>query len=499
MAGFSEYGSYDAVGLAELVQRKEVSALELVESAIERIENLNPQLNAVIHKMYDRARETAQGQLPEGPFTGVPFLLKDLLAAYAGEPLTSASRFYLGWVPDHHYELVSRFLKSGVIVLGKTNTPEFGLVPTTEPEVFGPTLNPWDTGRTPGGSSGGSAAAVASRIVPMAHGNDGGGSIRIPASCCGVFGLKPTRGLNPSGPDEGEFWRGFACDHVLTRSVRDSAAMLDATCGPDAGAYYYTPPPERPFVEEVGVEPGRMRIGYTAETLISSAKAHPDCVTALEDAVGLLKDLGHEVIEARLAYDGPAFAQAMLMMIAAETWGDIKDAGENVGRKPRAGDFEDATWLLQVLGKTFSAGEYVSAVRTLQRIARKVSAFLNDYDAFLQPTLAAPPVTLGSLLPKGAERIAQRILGRLSLGGVVKALGAIDKVADQVFAFMPYTPLFNATGQPSMSVPLYWNKESLPVGVMFTGRFGGEATLFRLAGQLEKARPWADRKPPICG
>lgn len=499
MATFPEYGSYDAAGLADLLRSKDITPLELVEAAIERIEDLNPKLNAVIYKMYERARDVAKGDLPEGPFTGVPFLLKDLLAAYAGEPLSSGSRVYQGWAPDHHSELVNRFLKTGVIVLGKTNTPEFGLVPTTEPEVHGPTRNPWNTERTPGGSSGGSAAAVASRMVPFASGGDGGGSIRIPSSCCGLFGLKPTRGLNPVGPDEGELWRGFTCEHVLTRSARDSAAMLDATCGPDAGCYYYTPRPERPLIEEVGADPGKLRIAYGGEPLLSSAKPHPDCLAALEDAVSLLKDLGHEVIEAVPHIDGPTFARAMLIMLTGETWADVRDAEERLGRKPRAQDFEDATWLLRVLGKTFTAGEYANAVRTLQRIARKASAFLEDYDIFLMPTLAAPPLPLGALLPRGAERVVQRLLGRLSLGGVAKAAGAIDKAADQVFAFMPYAPLFNATGQPSMSVPLYWNKEGLPIGTMFTGRFGDESTLFRLAGQLEKARPWADRKPPICG
>jgi len=336
-------------------------------------------------------------------------------------------------------------------------------------------------------------------MVPFASGGDGGGSIRIPSSCCGIFGLKPTRGLNPVGPDEGELWRGFTCEHVLTRSVRDSAAMLDATCGPDRGCYYYTTPPQRPFSQEVGADPGKLRIAYSAEPLLSSAPPHPDCVAAVEDAVALLKDLGHEVMEARPTLDGHAFARAMIIMIFGEIRAEILDAEELVGRKPRADEFEDATWMMQVLGKTFSAGEYAKAVRTLQRTARRVSAFFEDYDVSLMPTLAAPPVPLGSLLPGGAERVVQRILARLSLGGVARALGAVDRASEGVFAFMPYTPLFNATGQPSMSVPLHWNKEGLPIGVMFTGRFGDEATLFRLAGQLEKARPWVDAKPPVCG
>ncbi|MHC4519299.1 MAG: amidase [Planctomycetota bacterium] len=268
MRDFGDYEKYDGLGLAELVRKKEVSPAQLVEEAIARIERLNPQLNAVIHTMYDLARRAAEGELPEGPFRGVPFLLKDLMADYGGVPSRRGSRFHNDHVPDHDSEIVRRYKEAGVVILGKTNTPEYGLTPVTEPELFGPSNNPWDLSRTTGGSSGGSAAAVAARMVPMAHGNDGGGSIRIPASCCGLFGLKPTRARNPMGPDWDEAWYGLACDHILTRSVRDSAAMLDATAGPDLGAPYYAPPPSRPFLSEVGADPGRLRIGRsTAEHL----------------------------------------------------------------------------------------------------------------------------------------------------------------------------------------------------------------------------------------
>ncbi len=498
MATFPEYGDYDGLGLAALVRRKKITPGELVEAAIERIEKLNPHLNAVIHTMYDQARERARNMIEEGPFAGVPFLLKDLLAAFAGEPMACGSRFLKGWRPSDHTEMVRRFLKAGVIVLGKTNTPELGLVPTTEPEAFGPTRNPWNTACTPGGSSGGSAAAVAARMVPMASGGDGGGSIRIPAACCGLFGLKPSRGLNPTGPIEGDLWHGLVAEHILTRSVRDSAAMLDATCGPDAGCAYYTPPPSRPFLNEVDVAPGKLRIAYSWECRISSAAPHPDCLAALEDAVGLLRELGHEPVEAAPRIDGAAFSRAMFLMIMGEVWADIRDAEAVTGRKAHAGDFEDATWLLGVLGNAFSAGEYAAALRVLKRTARKVAAFVEDYDVWLTPTLASPPLRLGELLPKGAERLVQRVAGRLSLGRLIKSLGAVDRTADQVFAFIPYTPLFNATGQPSMSVPLYWNQQGLPIGVMLTAPLGQDATLYRLAGQLEKARPWASRRPPVC-
>jgi amidase len=275
--------------------------------------------------------------------------------------------------------------------------------------------------------------------------------------------------------------------------------MLDATCGPDPGCYYCTPPPERGFSEEISTSPGNLRIAWTAKPLLSRRAPHPDCVAALEDAVKLLHELGHEMVEAVPPVDGQAFARDMLLMLAGETWADILDAEKRVGRKARPGDFEDSTWALSLMGGAFTAGEYARAARSLQRAARKASAFMEDYDVLLTPTLADPPLPLGALMPQGLDRIALRVLGRLSLGGVLKAAGAIDKTAEQVFSFIPYTPLMNATGQPSMSVPLFWNREGLPIGTMFTGRFGRDGVLFRLAEQLERARPWADRKPPICG
>jgi amidase len=324
MDGFREYDHYDGLGLAELVRRKEVSPAELVEEAIRRIETVNPQINAVIHPMYDLARQQVQQGLPEGPFRGVPFLLKDLLVYYAGVPTRSGSRFFRDFVPDHDSEIVRRYRQAGVVVLGKTNTPELGLVPYTEPVLFGPSRNPWDLSRTTGGSSGGSGAAVAARLVPVAHGNDGGGSIRIPASCCGVFGLKPTRGRTPMGPDIGEAWRGMAINHVLTLSVRDSAAMLDATAGPDVGAPYIIPPPERPFLEEVGRDPGRLRIAFTTRPLLPGT-VHPDCVRGVEETARLCQDLGHIVEEAAPQIDGHAFARDFLTMVCAETRADIEE------------------------------------------------------------------------------------------------------------------------------------------------------------------------------
>jgi amidase len=497
MGGFSEYARYDGLGLAELVRRKEVTPGELVEEAVGRIEALNPQLNAVIHPMYDLGREAAEGELPDGPFTGVPFLLKDLGAAYGGVPMCCGSRFHEGCSPDHDCEMVSRFKAAGLVILGKTNTPEYGLVPVTEPELFGPCNNPWDLTRTTGGSSGGSGAAVAARIVPMAHGNDGGGSIRIPASCCGVFGLKPSRGRNPIGPDIGEAWHGLAADHVLSRSVRDSAAMLDATAGPEVGALYWAPPQSRPFLSEVGADPGKLRIAFTSKPFLPGV-VHEDCVGGLEATAALCEGLGHVVEEAAPPIDGRAFARAFLTMVCGETRADIEEAEALLGRKATFSDFEPATWAVGLLGTQISGAQLSQAIRLLQRTARQTGRFFEDYDLLLTPTLASPPVVTGALQPKGAEALAMKVLGRLNAGGLINALAGIDALAEQVFEFMPYTPVFNATGQPAMSVPLYWNDEGLPIGMHFAARYGDEATLFRLAGQLEQARPWAGRTPPVC-
>ena len=497
MSGFSDYDKYDGLGLAELVRRKEVKPSELVEEAINRIEKLNPRLNAVIYKMYELARRAATGDLPDGPFKGVPFLMKDILMAYAGVPLTNGSRFFKDFIPDHDSELVKRFKAAGVVVVGKTNLPEFGLVPITEPELFGPTNNPWDLTRTPGGSSGGSAAAVAARIVPLAHASDGGGSIRMPASCCGVFGLKPTRGRNPIGPDFGEAWRGLHCDHVLTRSVRDSAAMLDATSGPDVGAPYYAAPPSHPFLSEVSTDPGRLLIAFTSEPFLADV-VHKDCVKGLEATVKLCQDLGHEVVEATPEIDCKAFARAFLTIVCVETGTAIKEAEVLLSRRASFKDFEASTWVLGLLGKQCRAPEFSMSLNLAQLTARQVGEFFTKYDILLTPTLAMPPVATGELQPKGIRAVAMKLLGGLNAGGLIQTISGIDALAEHVFGFMPYTPLFNVTGQPAMSVPLYWNDAGLPIGMQFVGRYGDEATLFRLAGQLERAKPWSERIPPIC-
>ena len=491
-----EYLSRDATGLAELIRRGEVTPLELLDMALARIEALNPQLNAVVRLMEDDARRDA-ARAPSGPFGGVPFLAKDLVSHYAGQPTSSGSRLLADHVMEADSELVTRVRASGVSIVGKTNLPEWGLLPVTESELWGPCLNPWARERTPGGSSGGSGAAVSSGMVPMAGGGDGGGSIRIPASCCGLFGLKPTRARTPTGPDRGQLWRGATIEHVLTRSVRDSAIMLDATHGPDVGAPYEIAPPARSFADEVGCDPGRLRIAWTTEPVVS-ADVHSACIEAVADVVGLLEEMGHELVEAGPAIDGEAFARSFLTIISGELSADLADVERLLGRAARRADLEPTTWALGLLGRALSAEEFSRALRQLEIMGRDVGAFFTKYDVLLTPTLAQPPVQIGSIGTTDRENRLLRFLGMFGSGRLVKAVGLLDEAAKSALDFTPWTAIYNATGQPAMSVPLHWSTDELPIGVHFVGRFGHEATLFRLASQLEQARPWFDRLPPIA-
>jgi amidase len=493
MNPFPDYESYDSLGLAALIRRREVSAGEVVEAAIVRIEARNPAINAVIHTMFDQARRTASAPLPDGPFAGVPFLLKDLLAACAGEPLTSSCRFLAAHVSDHDSELVTRHRRAGLVFLGKTNTPELGILGVTEPVLHGPTRNPWQLEQTPGGSSGGSAAAVASRMVPIAHGGDGGGSIRIPASCCGVFGLKPSRGRNPLGPDFGEAWCGMVQEHALTRSVRDSAALLDATCGPDLGAPYFAPPPARPYLTEVGRDPDRCRIAFTAKSLFGE-HTHPDCRAAVEDAARLCESLGHSVTEAVPALDKGPLRRAYLAVVAVNTARAIDFAGEIMGRLPTRDGFEKETWFLGLIGRHMPAHEYQAAIDHLQGVRRSVAAFFERYDLLLTPTLAHPPARIGALAPTVGQRLAMVVLGAVPSRTLLAR--ALDEMAAEAFEATANTMLFNQTGQPAMSVPLWWSTGGLPIGTQVAARYGEEDLLFRVAAQLEEARPWSNRKPP---
>ena len=448
-----------------------------MEAAIERVEKVNPELNLVITTLFDEARKTAAGKIPDGPFAGVPFLMKDIGAFLAGAPMSMGTALLKDFVPDHDSELTRRLKKAGLIVIGKTNTPEFGLMPTTEPRLFGPSRNPWDTDKTTGGSSGGSAAAVAAGIVPMAHANDGGGSIRIPASCCGVFGLKPTRARNPLGPDFGDVISGLVCEHAVCRSVRDSARLLDATSGPDIGDPYWAPAPARPFIEEVGSDPGILKIAFSTQTLTGGA-VHEDCLAAVDDTASLCRDLGHEIVEADIsvAGDPDAFIHAFNVLWYSGCASTINTIARMGGITPQADYFEPLTWAIYEIGREFSASDYLMAVRRIQSASRDVCKFFMDFDVLLTPVLAEPPVNIGTFdAPESNPMQAWK----------------------RVVEFVPFTATFNATGQPAMSVPLYWNGDNLPVGTHFAGRFGDEATLFRLAAQLEEARPWAGRRPLI--
>ncbi|MDM8001222.1 MAG: amidase [Dehalococcoidia bacterium] len=474
MAKTDAFAFLDATEQAELVRQRKVKPIELVDAAIERIERINPAINAVVTPMFEEARAVAR-KAPKGPLAGVPFLLKDIGAPCAGVRMTEGSAFLRHYVPDYDSELVTRLKRSGLIILGKTNVSEFGLMITTEPRFLGACRNPWNTDRSTGGSSGGSAAAVAAGLVPMAHGSDGGGSIRIPAACCGVFGLKPTRARTPAGPDYAELWGGLAVQHALTRSVRDSAALLDATAGPDIGDPYWAPPPARPFIKEVGADPGRLRIAFTTATP-TGRPVHADCVMAVKEAAALCADLGHEVTEASFAVDAERITRAFVIAVSSSVAATVDGYARLTGRKPAPEYFEPVTWAMYEMGHQHSAPEYYLAVEELRRIARDIGRFFLNHDIWLTPTITEPPVPLGSFDSTPENPLEG--LFRMS-------------------SIMPFTPVCNFTGQPGMSVPLFWNADGLPIGTHFVARFGDEATLFRLAAQLEAARPWARRRPPV--
>ncbi len=490
---FKEYDDYDGLGLAALVDKGELSPAELVEACLSRIEARNPAINAVVHRMDARAREQAAGPLPEGPFRGVPMLLKDLHAEDAGEPCTGSSRLLAGYVPDRDSELVRRYKASGAVIVGRCNTPEFGIYGVTESALRGPCRNPWDLSRTPGGSSGGSGAAVAARMVPMAHGGDGGGSIRIPASHCGLVGLKPTRGRNPMGPVRGESWGGLVAEHVLTRSVRDCAAMLDATHGPDPGAPYQARDPERPFLDEVGADPGRLRIAYTTSPIFADASS-PECVEAVEQAAALASELGHEVEEVRPSFNRELLVKAYLLMVCGGVAAGVRHAAQLAGREPRGEDLEPATWMMKLIGERTTAADYVWHQQAIHRASRDLGAFFGQWDVFLTPTVALPPVEIGAFDLKGSERALIKILRATRSRKLIDI--ALQEMPRGPMSATPNTMLFNMTGQPALSLPLHWTSEGLPIGTQWVGRFGDEATLLSLAAQLEAARPWKDRTPP---
>jgi amidase len=472
----AELAVLDATAQAELVRQGEVTAVELVAAAIERIEVLDPTLNAVVTPTFEHALDTVTNQVPTGPFPGVPYLLKDLATEMDGVRFTEGSRFLAGNVSTFDQELVVRLRTAGLVIVGKTNTPEFGLAPACEPLLFGPTRNPWDPDRSTSGSSGGSAAAVASGMVPFAHGNDLGGSLRYPASACGLFALKPTRARNPLGPEYGDVAAGGAVEHALTRSVRDSAALLDATAGPGRGDPYWAPPPNRPFIAEVGADPGRLRIAYTARTPEGDL-GHADCVTAVEAAARLCESLGHDIVETDWPRFTPAVGEAIGTIIHGAVAWILRYWIRHVGREPELDEIEPLTRALWEGGQHVTAADWLLAIEEAQCFSRRIAAFFEDVDLFLTPTMSAPPPPIGTMVstPDDPWRAMEASAPTVRYAGVVA----------------------NLTGNPAMSVPLHWNDDDIPIGVHFLAPFGDEATLLRLASQLEQARPWAPRLPPI--
>ena len=475
----AEYAEYDGLGLAKLVADGDVTTAELVEAAIARVDKHNPTINAVVYKMYDQARDAAakQQRAGRGPgrFQGVPMLLKDLLGDYEGVPSTRGCRFMTGVPALQDQTLVVRYKDAGLIALGKTNVPECGILPTTECALYGPTKNPWNLAYSVGGSSGGSAAAVAAGIVPIAHANDGGGSIRIPAACCGLVGVKPTRARNPLGPDLGDIMSGLVAEHVVTRTVRDSAAVLDCTHGSELGDPYCAPPVTRPFLEEVTTPPGALRIAFSTKNLAGEPLA-AECVAGIEATAKLCEELGHVVEEG-----APDISLGIMTDCFMAVWTSGLAMGIDAfallnSRAPSEDDLEGFTWALYEQGRQVSAARYQLAVAMIQMSARQVARFHQTYDCWLTTTLGAP------VIKNGVIDVHERDL---------------QKIMEMLYRYVPFTPIQNATGQPAMSLPLHWSADGLPMGIMFTGRFGDEATLYRLAGQLEQARPWSHRKPSI--
>jgi len=476
------YSDLDATSQADLVRRKKVSPRELVDAAIARIEKLNPKLNAVIIPLFEKARALADSRdLPDGPFRGVPFVLKDLVSASAGDPNHNGMQFLKKhrFVGPADSTIITRFRAAGLVIVGRTNAPELGLAGTTEPLAYGPAHNPWNPAHSTGGSSGGSAACVAARLVPAAGASDGGGSIRIPASECGIVGLKPTRGRISLGPLAGEFWHGMATEGVVSLSVRDSAALLDTIAGPMPGDPYFAPPPPRPFAAEVGQAPGRLRIGLMTREPTNRRPLHPACVKAVESTGRLLESLGHHVEASHpSAYDEAEMMSHFQTLVDAHSAQAMDMIGPLVGREIGPDDVEPYTWRFVEDGRRITARQYITAAEWLQSWSRRMASWWAEgHDLLLTPTISEPPPMLGDL------------------GGPT---GEPKKKWLRNLEVIPFTPAFNVTGQPGISLPLHWTPEGLPVGIHLVAPYAREDLLVRVAAQLENAAPWAGRKPPLC-
>ena len=487
---FEEYRSYDATGLAGLVADGQVTADELLTLARDRAAQVNQKINAIVRDV-----PAAPADAPSGPFTGVPFLIKDLAQDYAGLPTSAGSRALRSTPVPAHATIVQRWLDAGLVIFGKTNTPEFGAKGITEPELWGPARNPWDLSRTPGGSSGGSAAAVAAGIVPAAGANDGGGSIRIPAACCGLVGLKPGRGLTPSGPSTGESMHGAAVQGVVSRTVRDTAAMLDVISGGEPFGPFSPAMPEASFASCVGQDPGRLRIGVRVPSAINPTPDR-EAVAAVDAAVRVLTDLGHHVEELPAApFDDAALARDFLLTWFVYTAWELDEAKRLTG----AGDesFERDTLILAAIGRATPSVDYVDAVQRRHEHTRRLSTFFESYDLLLTPTLATPPPRIGEFdLPFALQR-ASDVLIKTRTARLLRYTKIVDDMVDKNLNWVPYTQLANLTGRPAITVPMYWTATGLPLGVQFVAPLDGESTLIRLAAQLEAAAPWADRRAGV--
>jgi amidase len=468
-----DYLALDAIGLAELIASRQVSAAEALEAAITRMTKVNPKLNAVTLDLSERARAEVREAKLRGPLAGVPFLLKDLGPHLAGTATTQSCRLYADDVAQSDSPLATLYRGAGLVVFGKTNTPELGLEPVTEPVMFGPTRNPWDLSRTSGGSSGGAAAAVAAGVVPAAHASDGGGSIRIPASCCGLFGLKPSRGRVSYAPkDEG--WGGFSCNHAVSRTVRDSALLLDIAGRPQPGDPYWTAPPAQPFVESAMRDPTSLRIAFTTGAF-AAAGVEAECAEAVRAAAKLCESLGHHVEEAQPPIDRASLAAAGVV-IAASVAADLDAIAERRGRPIGPDEVEPATFATYQRGRGVSGSAYVQALRRAHDLGRAMAAFFARYDVLISSTLGSPPVPIGHIHGEPLD---------------------LEGYGRRLFDFMPNTQAFNITGQPAASLPLAMSGDGLPIGVQFVARQGEDALLFSLAGQLERAQPWAGRRAPL--
>lgn len=489
---FDEYRTYDATGLAKLVADKEVSAAELLTLARDRAAAVNPRINAIVRDV-----PAAPADQLQGPFAGVPFLIKDLAQDYAGLPSSQGCRALMSTPIAEHSTIVQRWIDAGLVIFGKTNLPEFGAKGITESEAWGPARNPWDLQRTPGGSSGGSAAAVAAGIVPCAGANDGGGSIRIPAACCGLVGLKPGRGLTPMGPTTSESMHGAAVQGVVSRTVRDTAAMLDVICGGEPFGPYIPALPDTPFASVVGQDPGKLRIGVRVPSAITP-NPHREAFAAVEATVQTLTALGHHVEELPQApYDDAALARDFLLTWFVHLAWDVDEAKRLTGAGNES--FERDTLIMAAVGRATGSLDYVDAVERRHQHTLRLSEFFESYDLLLTPTLATPPPKIGEFdLPAVLQRASDAMI-KTRTAGLLRHTKIVDDLVEKNLGWVPYTQLANLTGRPAISLPLHWTAESLPLGVQFVAPLGGESLLIRLAAQLEQAAPWSDRVPPEFG